>query len=139
MFRRLISTSSTWATMPLRLLLAVIFIQHGSEKVLGTFGGPGWSSWLSKSQYAPFWFMRPAWLWLAAAALAEFLGGLLVLAGLCTRVAAFFIACDMLVAIAIVHLPAYYQFSLVSATLALMIAGGGRLSLDQVIARHLRG
>lgn len=133
MFRRLVSTSPTWAMVPLRLILAVVFIQHGSEKVIGAFGSEGWTWWLSQAQYVPFRFMRPTWLWLAAAALSEFIGGILVLLGLLTRVGAFFIGCVMITAIAVVHLPAYYQFSLLAMSLALVIAGGGRLALDQII------
>jgi putative oxidoreductase len=121
--------------IPLRLILAVVFIQHGSEKILGAFGSEGWTWWLSQAQYVPFRFMRPTWLWLAAAALSEFIGGILVLLGLLTRVGAFFISCVMITAIAVVHLPAYYQFSLLAMSLALVIAGGGRLSLDQLIAK----
>jgi putative oxidoreductase len=134
LLRKLTSTALTWETVPLRLVLAVVFIQHGSEKVFGAFGGEGWSAWLSESQYAPLGFMRPAWLWLAAAALSEFVGGILVLLGLFTRAGAFFIACVMATAIYVVGLPALYQFSLLAMTVALVIAGGGKFSVDQLIA-----
>jgi len=52
--------------------------------------------------------MRPAWLWLAAAAFSELIGGVLILLGLLTRVGAFFIACTMIVAIASVHWPDFF-------------------------------
>src|SRR6266566_58207 len=130
MLRKLTSTSPSWVPVPLRIMLAVIFVQHGSEKVLGAFGGGGWTAWLSQSQFAPFGFMRPAWLWLAAAALSEFMGGVAFALGLFTRVGAFFIACVMITAIAVVHLPAFYQMSLLAMTLSLIISGGGQLSID---------
>ena len=41
MFRKLIATSPTWFTVPVRLALAAVMIAHGSQKVLGTFNGPG--------------------------------------------------------------------------------------------------
>ena len=116
--------------------MAVIFVQHGSEKVFGAFGGSGWSAWLSQSEYVPFRFMRPTWLWLAAAALSELLGGILIALGLLTRLGAFLIACVMITAIAVVHLPAFYQLSLLATTLSLMASGGGKLSVDLLIGRR---
>ena len=99
MLRRLISTSSTWITVPLRLALGVIFIGHGAQKVFGTFNGPGWAKWTAMSQAVPFPFMRPTSLWLGAAAVSELVGGVLILLGFLTRVGAFLIVCTMLTAI----------------------------------------
>src|SRR5215510_14439952 len=103
MFRRIIATSPTWFTVPIRLALAAVMIAHGSQKVLVSFNGPGFTSYISGT--TPFGFMRPAWLWLAAAAFSEFAGGILVALGFLTRVGAFFIACVMITAIAGVHWP----------------------------------
>ena len=135
MFRRLIATSATWITVPLRLALAAVFLAHGSQKVLGSFGGKGLHEWISGS--VPFGFMRPAWLWLGAAAFSELIGGALILLGFLTRVGAFFIACTMIVAIAGVHWPNFfaphgleYPMTILAACLALLIAGGGQLSID---------
>src|ERR1044071_3535942 len=103
MLRRIIATSPTWFTVPIRLALAAVFIAHGSQKVLGAFNGPGFKAFTAGN--TPFGFMRPTWLWLGAAALSELLGGLLVGLGFLTRVGAFFIACVMVTAIAGVHWP----------------------------------
>src|SRR5919106_2227858 len=97
MFRRLIATSSTWFTLPIRLGLAAVMIAHGAQKVLGSFNGPGFKTFISGN--TPFSFMRPAWLWLGAAALSELVGGILIGIGFLTRVGAFFIGCTMLTAI----------------------------------------
>lgn len=138
MFRKLIATSSTWFTLPVRVALAAVFIAHGSQKVLGSFNGPGFKTFTSGN--TPFSFMRPAWLWLGAAALSELLGGLLVGLGFLTRIAAFLIACVMITAIAGVHWPGgffagnrgyEYPMSLLAMALALLIAGGGQLSVDK--------
>jgi putative oxidoreductase len=136
MFQRLIATTATWITVPLRLALGLVFIGHGAQKVLGVWGGPGWAKFISFP--TPFSFMRPSWLWMAAAALSELIGGVLVLLGLLTRVGAFLILCVMLTAIFGVlwtkgfFLPEgfEYPFSLVCVCIALLIAGGGRASLD---------
>src|SRR5947207_1099621 len=97
MLRRLTATSASWAPLPLRLALGAAFIGHGAQKVFGSFGGPGFSKFISFP--APFSFMRPSAAWMGAAAFAELVGGALVLLGLFTRLGAFLITCVMLTAI----------------------------------------
>ncbi len=136
MFRKIIATSSTWITVPLRLALGAVFVAHGAQKVLGSFNGPGFNAFTSGN--TPFSFMKPASAWLAAAALAELLGGLLVFLGLLTRVGAFLITCVMLTAIIGIHWPHFfasnrgfeYPMALLAICLALLIAGGGAASID---------
>jgi putative oxidoreductase len=138
MFRKLIATSSTWFTLPIRLGLAAVMIAHGAQKVLGSFNGPGFKTFIAGT--TPFGFMRPAWLWLAAAALTELVGGVLVGLGFLTRVAAFLIACVMLTAIIGVHWGGgffaanrgyEYPLTLLAMAVALLIAGGGQASIDK--------
>jgi putative oxidoreductase len=140
MFSRLIATSSTFATVPIRLALAVIFVAHGAQKVLGSFGGPGFSGFTSGT--TPFSFMRPPWLWLAAAALSELVGGVLIGLGLLTRVAAFFLSCVMLTAIVGIHWPNFfmnnrgfeYPLALFAMSFALLVSGGGMASVDLALS-----
>lgn len=141
MFRRIIATSPTWFTVPIRLALAAVFIAHGSQKVLGTFNGPGFKTYVSGN--TPFGFMRPARLWLAAAAFSEFAGGIAIGLGFLTRVGAFFIACVMITAIAGVHWPGgffaanrgyEYPMTLLAMALGLLIAGGGQASVDRALS-----
>jgi putative oxidoreductase len=139
MLRRLTSTSSTWATVPLRLSMGVAFIGHGAQKVLGAFGGPGFKTFTSFP--APFSFMRPAVLWMGAAAFAELIGGLLIVLGLFTRIGAFLIVCVMLTAIAGVLWPKFFApegmelaVAFLGMALALLILGGGQASVDRLIA-----
>ena len=138
MLRRLTSTSATWATVPLRLAMGVIFIGHGAGKVLGSFNGPGLRAFTSYP--APFPFMRPAWLWMGAAAISELIGGILLLLGLFTRLGAFLIACTMLVAVVGVHWPVFFgpkgiefALALLGGALSLLISGGGQASVDRLI------
>lgn len=141
MFRKLIATSPTWFTVPIRLALAAVMIAHGSQKVLGTFNGPGFK--VFTAGIPPFGFMRPAWFWLAAAAFSEFVGGILIGLGFLTRVGAFLIACVMLTAIVGVHWPSgffasnrgyEYPLSLLAMALGLLIAGGGQASVDRALS-----
>jgi putative oxidoreductase len=138
MLRRITSTSASWATVPLRLAMGIAFIGHGAQKVLGSFNGPGWAKFTSFP--APFPFMRPAWLWMGAAAASELIGGILVLLGLFTRVGAFLIACVMLVAIFGVLWPVFFAptgmelaVAFLGIALALLITGGGQASVDLMI------
>ena len=136
MFRRIIATSPTWITLPLRLTLAAIFVAHGAQKVLGLWEGPGFSKFISFP--APYPFMKPSWLWMGAAALSELIGGVLMFFGLLTRVGAFFLACTMFVAVIGVHWPMFfasnkgfeYPLALLAMSLALLISGGGIASVD---------
>lgn len=141
MLRRIISTSPTWFTLPIRLALAAVMIAHGSQKVLGSFNGPGFKTFTAGN--TPFGFMRPAWFWLGAAALSELIGGLAVGLGFLTRVGAFFIACTMLTAIVGVHWPGGfftanrgYEFplALLAMALALLISGAGQASIDRALS-----
>jgi len=124
--------------VPLRLALGIAFIGHGAQKVLGSFNGPGFAKFTSFP--APFPFMRPAWLWMGAAAVSELIGGVLVLLGLFTRVGAFLIGCVMLVAIRGVLWPRFFApegmelaVAFLGIALALLITGGGQASVDLMI------
>jgi putative oxidoreductase len=144
MFRKVIATSSSWATIPIRLALAAIMIAHGSQKVLGAYGGPGLKAWTSGN--TPFSFMRPAWLWLGAAAISELVGGALLGFGFLTRVGAFAIFCTMLTAIVGVHWPNFfasnkgyeYPLAIFAMSFSLLISGGGMASIDQALGGKRR-
>jgi putative oxidoreductase len=137
MLRKLTATSATWATVPLRLATGVAFIGHGAQKVLGSFGGPGLAKWLSFP--APFSFMRPSAAWMAVAAFAELIGGILILLGLFTRLGAFLIVCVMITAMGSLW-PKFFPpegmelaAAFLGMALALLILGGGQLSVDRLI------
>ncbi|HEX3083732.1 MAG TPA: DoxX family protein [Pyrinomonadaceae bacterium] len=139
MLRKLTTTSATWATLPLRLGMGIAFAGHGAQKVFGSFGGPGFKAFTSFP--APFSFMRPGGLWMGAAAFAELIGGLLIILGLLTRVGAFLILCVMVTAISGVLWPRFFApegmelaVAFLGMALALLILGGGQLSVDRLIA-----
>lgn len=151
MLRRIAATSGTWAALPLRLALGAVFIAHGSQKLFGAFGGPGFAKWTSSTP--PLAFMQSgSKVWLTAAALAEFVGGILVLIGLLTRLGALAIGGTMLTAIVGVHwangffagrpegTAGGFEFpmTLGAICLALLITGGGQLSADMALSRRKR-
>jgi putative oxidoreductase len=118
------------ALLALRLVLGVIMIGHGYSKV---FGG------LSRHVQMVASLGLPGWLAYFSAG-AEFLGGILIIAGLWTRCAALAIVINMAVAIASVHWKngllgnGGYQFPLALAAIgfALIFFGAGPIALDSI-------
>jgi putative oxidoreductase len=145
MFRKLIATDNDIATTIVRLVLGVIFFAHGAQKTLGWFGGYGFTGTMG---FFTGMLHIPT-LFAALAIAAEFLGGLGLIFGLLTRVAAFGIFCNMVVAVALVHgrfgffmnwtgaqKGEGYEYHLILlATLAfLMIRGAGAASVDRLLS-----
>jgi putative oxidoreductase len=127
------------ALLIIRVVLGVTFIIHGGQKLFGWYEGPGvkgMTYWLGS-----FGVAHPALLaWMAT--LSEFVGGLLVLVGLLTPLAAAVIISTMVVAIVLVHgkngflsSNKGYEFNLnlIALALALMLGGAGNLSVDQLL------
>lgn len=114
--------------LALRLVLGIIMVVHGWQKI---HAGPGHFVQMVHGLGLPGFL---AYFSLAA----EFIGGLLLIAGFATRIAAFFIFIDMLVAITKVHLhngltgQGGYQFplSLIAIAFALILFGAGEISID---------
>ena len=123
----------------LRLVLGVIFVGHGAQKLFGTFGGPRISGFAKALEQLG---VKPARPMAILAGLAEFVGGILVMLGFLTPVAALALIVVMIVAIVAVHLKngffntnGGYEFNLalVGIALTLLIAGGGAYSLDGLL------
>jgi putative oxidoreductase len=121
----------------LRVIVGVVFIAHGGQKLF-VFGLGGVTSGFAGMGIPAATIVAPL------VALVEFLGGLALVTGLLTRLAALGLAIDMVGAIALVHLPNgffgpkgfEFPLSLLAASVALAIAGAGRYSLDGVIAER---
>jgi len=145
MFRKLIATDDNPATLILRLVLGVVFFAHGAQKLLGWFGGPGFSGTIG--MFTGYLHIPAPFAFLAIAA--EFFGGLGLILGFLTRIAAFGITVNMLVAVAMVH-HSYgffmnwtgaqkgegfeYHLLVLAITGYLMIRGAGALSVDAAVA-----
>jgi putative oxidoreductase len=144
----LLGTDGDWLIAIVRIVLGVVFFAHGAQKTLGWFGGAGLQSTLRTFREH---LRIPAPLALLAVA-AEFLGGLGLIVGLLSRVAALGIAVVMCVAVFGVHRKfgffmnwygeklghgvEYHVLVLALATLVIF-KGAGSLSLDQALYRHL--
>ena len=131
----LTTDAKQWATIPLRIALGVIFLAHGSQKLFGWLGGKGLTD--TAGFFVGKFGMTHGMLWAVLAGIGEFGGGLLLLFGLFTRFGALLISIVMLVAIFNVHWGHFFMptgiefaFSLFSSAVALLVAGGGKFSLD---------
>lgn len=147
MLNRIMKTTDDRAIFILRLVLGIVFFAHGSQKMLGWFGGYGFHGtmgFFTNAMHIP-----AAFAFLAICA--EFFGALGLITGLLGRVAAFGIFCVMAVAVGMVHShlgffmnwngltpPAEgYEYHLLAMAMALavMIKGSGAFSLDRMIAK----
>ncbi len=146
MFRKLMNTTDDYTVTILRLLLGVVFFAHGAQKALGWFGGYGFSGTMG---FFTHQMGIPAPL-AALAIAAEFLGGIGLLLGFLGRIAAFGIAFEMAVAVALVHHHFgffanwtgqqkgegfEYHILAVAIALAIMIKGSGALSVDRALSK----
>src|SRR5947207_16018592 len=149
MINKLFATEDSIATAILRLVLGVVFFAHGAQKMLGWFGGFGFSGTMG---FFTGTMHIPAPLAFLAIA-AEFFGSLGLILGFLTRIAALGIATNMIVAIVTVHLGngffmnwtgtqkgEGFEFHLLVLAIAafLVIRGAGAWSVDHMLAVRSR-
>lgn len=145
MWKKLLATSNSLPLALLRLTLGVVMFPHGAQKMLGWFGGQGFAETMGgfERQGIPAVFA-------CLAILAEFLGGLGLIFGLLSRIAAFGIFCNMVVAVLRVHASNglfmnwtgkqkgegfEYHLLAIAMAIVVMAAGAGAWSLDRWLAR----
>ena len=136
----------------LRVGLGVLFLFYGSQKMFGLFGGLGYSGQVEA-------FIKDGFPPLLAhlAILSEFGGGLALLLGFLTPLAAFSLACVMAAAtFRNMSQPDawnllltsgkgadvsrfFYTFSLLMACIAVLAMGSGKISLDGKLFRGKKG
>lgn len=119
----------------LRVITGIVFVAHGYQKLF-VYGMAGVQDAFTKLGTPMPTVVGPL------VALLEFFGGLALIVGLLTRLAALGFAIEMVGAILIVHLaggfflPAGYEFALtlLAASLAVAFAGPGSFSIDGMLA-----
>ena len=124
-----------------RLAVGVIFAAHGSQKLLGAFGGPGLGKIVE--MMGPIGYL---------VTIGEFFGGLGLIVGFLARVAAVGVAVTMAVAMVKVHLQHGFflnwfgdkqghgfEYHLLALALALVVIvhGAGAFSLDRALYRQV--
>lgn len=138
--KRLLSTNAGIGITLLRVVTGLTFAAHGSQKLFAWFGGYGLEG---TGQWMESIGITPGYLMALLAGSAEFFGGLALVIGLLVRPAALSLVVAMLVAIFTVHIANgffmatngfEYALILGAISLALLIEGGGKFSLDRKIA-----
>jgi putative oxidoreductase len=145
MFKKLIRTPNDKIQTVLRVTLGVVMFPHGAQKVLGWFGGYGFSGTMG---FFTGTMGIPA-VFAVLAIAAEFAGALGLITGLLSRVAAFGIASVMAVAILTAHLQNgffmnwtgaqkgegfEYHLLALALSVAVIVRGGGAYSLDRKLS-----
>lgn len=141
-------TDEGWTGFILRTTLGLVMLPHGAQKLLGWYGGLGFSGTLGL-------FTEKMGIPLSIAFLVivtESFGSLALLAGFLTRFAAASLAVIMLGAIVMVHLPQgffmnwfgqqqgegfEYHLLVIGIAAALLVTGGGRWSVDRILAERI--
>jgi putative oxidoreductase len=146
MFRKLLATTNDCYVTLLRLVVGIMIFPHGLQKTFGLFGGAGFEK--TMGFFTNVAHIPAAFAFLAI--MAEFLGGLGLILGFLTRVAAFGVLCNMVVAVITVHWRdgffmnwggnqkgEGFEFHLlaIAILIVLIIKGGGSASVDRVIAK----
>jgi putative oxidoreductase len=146
MLKKLLATNGDWTSTVLRIAAGIMIFPHGLQKTFGWFGGAGLTGQMNGFSQ----FMHIPALLAFLAIMAEFLGGIGLILGLFTRIAAFGVACNMVMAVYFLHwkigffmnwggkqMGEGFEFHLLAvAILVVLIAkGGGPASVDRMIAK----
>ena len=146
MLHNILRTHDDVSATILRVTLGMVMLPHGAQKVLGWFGGHGFSGtmhFFTDTMGIPYVFALMA-------VLAESLGAIGLIAGFFTRLCAFGVGTTMAVAALMVHVHNgffmnwfgtqagegfEYHILAVGMALAILVTGGGRWSIDAALAR----
>ena len=118
------------ALLVVRVVVGVIFMAHGAQKLFGAFGGPGLAGVVQ--MMGPLGYL---------VAIGEFFGGLGIIVGFLSRFSAASLILVMLGAIAMVHAkngffaPTGFEFNLalIGLLATVLIAGPGRLTVGRLL------
>ena len=144
----LLKTNDSLAGFIARIALGTVMFPHGAQKALGWFGGYGFHG--TMGFFTGQMHILPLFAFLAIAA--EFAGSIGLITGFLSRVAAFGIAVNMVVATLFVHgangffMNWYgnqkgegfeYHLLTLGLSVAVILAGAGKWSIDSVLSRRL--
>ncbi len=129
----------------LRLVVGLLFVGHGAQKLFGIWGGHGLKATAGFFEQIG---LKPGRFHAAAAGLMEFGGGLLLAFGLFTPFAAAILIAVMTAAVITVHFAKglwstnggfEYNLVLAAASFALAAIGAGSWSLDHALSFSIHG
>lgn len=143
---RILGTDGSWSGLVLRIALGSVIWMHGAQKLLGIFGGYGFSGtmdFFTKTMGLP-------WIIALLVILGEFFGGIGLILGIGTRFFALYTGIILLFAMFLVHwengffmnwfgnqkgegIEFFILFLSISVTL--ILNGGGKYSLDSFLSK----
>lgn len=136
---KITTTHAAYGISIIRIVLGIVFMAHGSQKLFGMFNGPGLEG---TSQFMASLGLEPSYLMAILAGTGEFLGGLLLFLGLFARLGAILTTIVSIVALFSVHIHHGFFMSnngyeyilvLMITSFAIVIEGAGKLSIDSKI------
>lgn len=146
MLQKLLKTDKRFDLTLLRLALGGVLFAHGAQKMLGWFGGGGFSATINSFNI----YMHIATPITVLVIFIEFFGSLMLITGTFTRVAALGVFGLFVGILLKIHLPGgfffmnwggearmegiEYHLLIFGMTLALMIGGAGRFSVDKKLS-----
>jgi putative oxidoreductase len=124
-----------YAAIPLRIVLGVVFVVHGAQKLFGLFGGDGLSG--AATAMASYG-LEPAMLWAVVAGIVQLAGGVALLLGFLTRWTALTLGVERLFVLFFANVGftasgggAEFSLVMLAALLALACTGAQRYALDE--------
>lgn len=143
----LATNSNNWTALIIRLTLGIVIFPHGAQKLLGWFGGYGFNGtmgFLTNGAHLP-------WIIALLVILIEFFGALFLIFGFLTRLAALGLFIQFIGIIYTSHWQngffmnwantpnvgqgIEYHLLVIGISLALLVAGGGKASVDAALTR----
>ncbi len=146
--KALFKTDDSWPGLILRLTLGLVMFPHGAQKLLGWYGGFGFSGTMGFFTD----MMHLPWIIAFLVIIGEFFGSLVLLVGFLTRFSAASLAVIMAGAIVTTHIShgffmnwfgkqqgeGYeYHLLVIGLGLALLMTGAGKWSVDRLIAEKV--
>jgi putative oxidoreductase len=144
--KALFATANDYTLALVRLVLGIVFFMHGAQVTLAWFGGYGFHA--TMHFFTAVLGIPAVFGYLAI--VAQFFGGIGLIVGLLSRIAAFGIAMTMLVAVLTVHLHNgffinwsgtqkgegfEYHLLAIAICVLIMVKGAGAVSLDRLLAK----
>ena len=148
MNKLLATNPNNWTALFVRLTLGIVIFPHGAQKLLGWFGGYGFEGtmgFLTGGAHLP-------WIVALLVILIEFFGALFLVFGFATRLAALGMLINFIGIVITSHLhngffmnwtntagtgQGYeYHLLVIGMSLALLVAGGGKASIDSLLTNR---
>lgn len=148
MIKKILNTESNWGAFVARLALGIVLFPHGAQKMLGWFGGLGFTATIDAFTDQ----MSLPWLVAFAVICIEFFGSIFLVLGFASRLWSLAIGGLFIGIIFTTHLEhgffmnwygnqagEGYEYALlmVGIALAVLINGSGKYALDAQLMKHL--